>query len=319
MECAILGNAAFSAVAFAMQMGWLSWDMLGFGQDDDADDVAVKNPDPEPDPEDAMNTNYNASDYASEQVGTSGNDTLGTSTSTESVALFGMTGNNSLVGSSSDDYFEGNSGNDTINAFSGNDAAYGGSGDDLFYGLGGDDTLYGDAGDDMIEGNTGDDNLFGGLGADSIAGGGGTDALNGGAGNDVLSSERLDSSADFSRGAGETLIGAEGEDAIIFSSADQVSGGADTFHYVYRDATSDSVVITDFDKDIDTLTVHYTPQTDGQGNPIVPAMSFEIDAYIGETLIKLDGVVVAKLQGDITISSSDVTLTEYDATFLDRL
>ena len=225
------------------------------------------------------------------------------------------------MGSSSDDYFEGDAGNDTINAFSGNDAAYGGSGDDLFYGLGGDDTLYGDAGDDMIEGNTGDDNLFGGLGADSIAGGGGTDALNGGAGNDVLSSDRLDSSADFSRGAGETLIGAEGEDTIIFSNADQVSGGADadTFHYVYRDVTSDPVVITDFDKDIDTLTVHYTPQTDGQGNPIVPAMSFEIDASIGETLIKLDGVVVAKLQGDITISSSDVTLTEYDATFLDRL
>ena len=173
----------------------------------------------------------------------------------------------------------------------------------------------------MIEGNTGEDNLFGGLGADSIAGGEGTDALNGGAGNDVLSSDRLDNSVDFSRGAGETLTGAEGEDTIIFSNADQVSGGADadTFHYVYRDVTSDPVVITDFDKDIDTLTVHYTPQTDNQGNPIVPAMSLEIDASIGETLIKLDGVVVAKLQGDITISSSDVTLTEYDATFLDRL
>ena len=138
MEYAILGNAAFFAVAFAMQMGWLSWDMLGFGQDDDDHDVAVKNPGPEPDPEDAKSTNYTASDYASEQVGTSGNDTLGTSSSTESVALFGLTGNDSLVGSSSDDYFEGGDvGNDTINAFSGNDAAHGSSGDDLFYGLGG--------------------------------------------------------------------------------------------------------------------------------------------------------------------------------------
>ena len=88
---------------------------------------------------------------------------------------------------------------------------------------------------------------------------------------------------------------------------------------MYRNVTSDPVIITNFDKDIDTLTVHYTPQTDNQGNPIVLAMSLEIDASIGETLIKLDGVVVAKLQGDITISSSDVTLTEYDATFLDRL
>jgi hypothetical protein len=118
-----LGNAAFFAVAFAMQMGWLSWDMLGFGQDDDDDDVAVKNPDPEPDPEDAKNTDYTASAYASEQVGTSGTDTLGTSSSTESVALFGLTGNDSLVDRSSYDYFEGDAGNDTINAFSGNDAA----------------------------------------------------------------------------------------------------------------------------------------------------------------------------------------------------
>ena len=104
MEYAILGNAAFFTVAFAMQMGCLSWDMLGFGQN--YGDVAVKNPDPKPDPEDAKNTNYTASDYASEQVGTSGNDTLGTSTSTESVALFGPTGNDSLVSSSFDDYFE---------------------------------------------------------------------------------------------------------------------------------------------------------------------------------------------------------------------
>ena len=114
----------------------MCYGICDFGQDDD-DDVAVKNPDPAPDPEDAKNTNYTASDYASEQLGTSGNDTLGTSISTDSVALFGLTGNDSLVGSSSDDYFKGDSGNDTINAFIRNDAAYGGSGDDLFLGLGG--------------------------------------------------------------------------------------------------------------------------------------------------------------------------------------
>ena len=66
------------AAAFAMQMGWLP-DMLGFGQDDD-DDVAVKNQINQI--RRRENTNYTASDYASEQVGTSGNDTLGTSTST---------------------------------------------------------------------------------------------------------------------------------------------------------------------------------------------------------------------------------------------
>ena len=54
------------------------------------------------------------------------------------------------------------------------------------------------------------------------------------------------------------MIGAEGLDTIIFSNTDQISGGADadTFHNVFRDVTSDPVVITDFDKDIDTLTVH---------------------------------------------------------------
>ena len=55
----------------------MCYGICDFGQDDDDDDVAVKNPDPAPDPEDAKNTNYTASDYLSEQVGTSGNDTLG--------------------------------------------------------------------------------------------------------------------------------------------------------------------------------------------------------------------------------------------------
>ena len=51
------GQFCVFSVAFAMQMGWLSWDMLGFGQDDDDDDVAVKNPGPVPDPEDAKSIN----------------------------------------------------------------------------------------------------------------------------------------------------------------------------------------------------------------------------------------------------------------------
>lgn len=317
MEYAILGNAAFFAVAFAMQMGWLSLDMLGFGQDDDDDDVAVKNPDPE----DAKNAGYTAANFAAERTGTSGNDTLRSSTSSDSVALFGMAGNDSLVGSALDDYFEGDAGNDTINALDGDDHAHGGSGDDRFYGLGGADTMYGDAGNDSIEGNTGEDSLFGGQGADTIAGGGGNDVIDGGMGNDLLSADRLDSSADFSRGSAETLIGGEGDDTIVFSNADQITGGTgvDTFHYVYRDVSSDPVLITDFDKDMDTLTLHYQPQTDDQGNPIVPSMSFEIDASIGETLIRLDGDVVAKLQGDIAISSSNVTLKEFDNVFLDAL
>lgn len=317
MEYAILGNAAFFAVVFAMHMGWLSLDMPGFGQDDDDDDVAVKNPDPE----DAKNAGYTAANFAAERTGTSGNDTLGSSTSSDSVALFGMAGNDSLVGSALDDYFEGDAGNDTINALDGDDHAHGGSGDDRFYGLGGADTMYGDAGNDSIEGNTGEDSLFGGQGADTIAGGGGNDVIDGGMGNDLLSADRLDSSADFSRGSAETLIGGEGDDTIVFSNADQITGGTgvDTFHYVYRDVSSDPVLITDFDKDMDTLTLHYQPQTDDQGNPIVPSMSFEIDASIGETLIRLDGDVVAKLQGDIAISSSNVTLKEYDNVFLDAL
>ena len=86
-------------------------------------------------------------------------------------------------------------------------------------------------------------------------------------------------------------------------------------HYVYRDVTSDPVVINDFDMDMDTLTLHYPLQTDGPSNPIVPSISLQIDASIGETLIKLDGVRVAKLQGDVNISSSDVILAEYDACF----
>ena len=95
MEYAILGNAAFFAVAFAMQMGWLSWDMLGFGQDDD-DDVAVKNPDPDQIPKTRKTpitprlimplSRWEHQEMIPRHV-----------TSTESVALFGLTGNDSLV------------------------------------------------------------------------------------------------------------------------------------------------------------------------------------------------------------------------------
>ena len=120
MEYAILGNAAFFAVAFAAHMGWLSLDMLSLGQDDDDDDVAVKNLDPEA----PKRIGYTALNYTSEEVGTSGNDTLGVSSNTSSVALFGLSGNDSLVGTVSDDYFEGDAGSDTINAFDGHDEAH---------------------------------------------------------------------------------------------------------------------------------------------------------------------------------------------------
>lgn len=47
------GQRCVFAAAFSLLMGWLLWNLLGFGQDEEYDDVAVKKPDPEPDPEDA--------------------------------------------------------------------------------------------------------------------------------------------------------------------------------------------------------------------------------------------------------------------------
>jgi Ca2+-binding RTX toxin-like protein len=174
------------------------------------------------------------------------------------------------------EYANANHGNDVVDAtgmtttvtivgFRGNDILTGGSGDDVIYGF---------EDDDIINGGAGFDQLIGGDGNDTIRGGGGpdvlyfTDWLYGEAGDDTLYGSGngvlvggFDNDTIFA-GAGDLVIGSEGDDAITSSGAmlmrlDVLNSGNDTvssyvdnsdkiwFHFTTGITGMDALTISD--------------------------------------------------------------------------
>jgi Ca2+-binding RTX toxin-like protein len=88
-----------------------------------------------------------------------GNDYVDASKADISVALFGGSGNDTLIGGRRNDLLVGGDGNDLL---------AGGNGDDLMVGGSGNDTLLGGAGNDVLVGGSGHDLLNGGSGYDKI-------------------------------------------------------------------------------------------------------------------------------------------------------
>lgn len=83
-------------------------------------------------------------------VGTSGDDTLRSTTKKGPVLIFGLGGDDTIVGTK------------------GKDCLVGGDGDDFLLGEAGDDVLLGDDGHDILAGGKGKDRLYGGLGDDLL-------------------------------------------------------------------------------------------------------------------------------------------------------
>lgn len=107
------------------------------------------------------------------------------------TALFGYGGNDYLRGRNFDDLIDGGSGDDTIYGYVGNDTLLGGAGDDELAGS--------DDGADSIDGGDGNDVIYGGIGAGTGEG-----------------------------AAGDTLIGGNGADHLVGTSADDLMlGGGD--------------------------------------------------------------------------------------------
>lgn len=181
--------------------------------------------------------------------------------------------------------------------------------DDTVLGQAGDDSISGADGDDTLEGNTGNDSIAGDAGDDLIAGGGDTDTLFGGEGNDVLSSDRLDGTADWTRGDSEELNGGDGDDVLVFSSEDVATGGAgnDTFGMVHTG--QGAAQITDFDPTEDTVTIYVDGLTEGATPPTV---SYEADTDTGLTTVSLDGEAALVFDGLFTEEELGVTLEDPD-------
>jgi len=111
------------------------------------------------------------------------------------AALFGGTGNDTIIGGST---------SDTIQDDGGNNLLIGGGGDDLIQTFGtGSDTLIGGTGSDFLDESFGggNDSLSGEDGADTLVGGTGNDTLTGGTGADAFRfnfpAEGIDTITDF--------------------------------------------------------------------------------------------------------------------------
>jgi Ca2+-binding RTX toxin-like protein len=187
-------------------------------------------------------------------------------------------------------------------------------GDDIFLGLAGDDQITGGAGDDYIEGNVGDDTITGDAGNDSIAGGGGLDQLFGGAGDDVISSDRLDSDAEWDRGGAETLSGGDGDDTLYFSGQDVATGGdgADSFNMVV-DTEDGPAHITDFSAADERLTLYADYDTE---NP--PEITTVADSETETTSIMLGDQATVTLDGVFERDDLDIELKTEDDLELDH-
>lgn len=223
-------------------------------------------------------------------------------------------------------YVFGGEGDDSLTDDGAGSALYGGAGNDqLVGGPGGshldggigDDVIQGGAGDDVIEGGEhlgqpgGADVIDGGAGDDVIRGGGGADRLSGGDGNDVIdhagrAEERLSlEERHFSwhvADAVDQLDGGSGEDTLIFGAGDLAHGGlgADQFH-LYSSAGAPAV-IDDFAPGQDFLRITLDPSqfTDLPSYEVSPSG----DGLDG--LVKVDGVVVAVLQGAPMATLDDI-------------
>lgn len=223
---------------------------------------------------------------------------------------------------------EGDGNDETIYATNGPDIVSGEGGDDILrarsghdYALGGegDDTIFGQTGEDEIMGGEGNDELHGGRQDDTILGGAGNDTLFGGPGNDELIGADI-TNRDFEVGDRYTeqdpsgpiffqepteaeanvLDGGDGNDSLLLGEDDLATGGAgaDEFYIGYWVEDEAKVpLITDFNAQEDTLTVHYL---EGDTPPTI-TLGTETD----NTLVYADGQLVARIQGDTGLTSAN--------------
>jgi Ca2+-binding RTX toxin-like protein len=191
-----------------------------------------------------------------------GDDTLTGTESGQDLIVDAGDGNDIVATGTGDDLIRGGQGNDYLDGGDGDDALQGGDGNDRLIGGLGDDFLFGGTGNDILVGGAGNDLLDGGEGIDTadyssdtdgvtvdlgtgIANGNGIgrDTLTGvenvigGSGDDVLIGNALANVLDgglgddrIIAGAGDTVIGGEGDDTIEVQTgvgdAAGIDGGA---------------------------------------------------------------------------------------------
>ena len=299
MEPAILANIFLFLGALGLNVG------IG-GSDDTSEDTANDD------------LQYNRQNYANTHDGTEGNDTV--TSDADNQAWFLHDGDDDLTASSGNDCV--NLGDDDDHAVmgAGNDIGLGGAGNDSLEGGVGADSLFGGTGADHLQGDLGDDGLAGGDGNDEVWGGLGADILNGGAGEDTLSGFVAGAAgAGGTTGAGgrDQLVGGDGNDVLVLGHGDIGQGGAgnDTFDLDTRWNDGTAIAhITDYNAAQDALHITYTPHYSLDSSVEVPPVMTLTHTPDGSTEIRMDGAIVAQLDGVDDFSLNDIVLVPDAAT-----
>ena len=293
MEPAILANIFLFLGALGLNVG------IG-GSDDTSDDTANGDP------------LYNQQNYAHVHDGTAGNDTV--TSDADNQAWFLQGGNDDLTASSANDYANLGDGDDHAEMGAGSDIGLGGAGNDSLEGGVGADSLFGGAGADHVQGNLGDDGLAGGDGNDQLWGGAGSDIVNGGAGDDTLSGFVTGAAgAGGMTGAegSDQLTGGDGNDLLVLGHGDIGQGGAgnDTFDLDTRWNDGSAIAhITDYNAAQDAVHITYTPHYSPDSSVEVPPVMTLTHTPDGSTEIRMDGALVAQLDGVDNFSLNDIVL-----------
>ncbi|MDZ4392093.1 calcium-binding protein [Cypionkella sp.] len=300
MEPAILANIFLFLGALGLN--------LGVGSSDDESDGGRSNEDPL----------YDRQNYADRHDGTDGNDTV--SAESDNQAWFLHDGDDDLTGSSADDYANLGEGDDAAEMGAGNDIALGGAGNDSLAGGVGADSLFGGAGNDQLEGNLGDDGLAGGDGNDQLWGGTGNDILNGGLGDDTLSGFMPGAA-----GAGgmngvegrDQLVGGDGNDLLLIGRGDIAQGGAGNDMFNLDTRWNDGTALThilDYNAAQDQILISYTPQYSADSSVEVAPVMTLTHTTDGSTEIRMNGAIVAQLDGVDDFDLNDIVLVPDAAT-----
>jgi Ca2+-binding RTX toxin-like protein len=267
---------------------------------------------------------YDATNYTDTREGTGDDDDI--TTVGESEAWFLAAGDDRFAGSSGNDYVSAGTGNDTAETGAGSDIALGGAGNDSLAGGSGGDSLFGGADDDSLWGNAGDDSLAGDDGDDWLTGGSGADTLSGGAGNDFLSGFTGDDSGAPGMTTPEgidQLLGGVGNDTLLMGHGDGALGGAGNDSFILDHRFSESTGqfrLVDFNRAEDQLQLHYLPRYASDTNEeLLPELRIELSPDGESSLIRMNGSVIAQLDGVTDLTLADIELvadTSIDTSYI---
>jgi Ca2+-binding RTX toxin-like protein len=253
--------------------------------------------------------------YKATIAGTTGNDTLVTSTPNSIVS--GLGGNDVIYALGDKSVLLGGAGNDTLVGSSGNDTLNAGGGNNALYGMGGNDLFIAGDGDDLAMADNGNDVFFLGNGNNTILAGGGNNVINTGSGNDYIDASGGNDAITagdgnntiyarqgnnrIATGSGNDVIWAgNGNDNIVSGAGDDliyVSGGNNTIN---AGNGNDVVTVGWESKGIDTFVLNA-----GAGSVTIFGFAGTDKFTRGSGVAATDVLAIAQSGADTLISKGD--------------